>query len=60
MNLASVRASRYRRKIEAKCGALAAVSAEDARGFFVHHNNRAPVTATIKDALRRYLTMDSF
>jgi transposase len=46
--------------IEAMSGALAAVSAEDVRGFFVHHSNRAPVAATIKDAVRRYLTMDSF
>jgi hypothetical protein len=46
--------------IEAMSGALVAVSAEDVRGFFVHHSNRTRVAATIKDAARRYLTMDSF
>jgi hypothetical protein len=46
--------------IEAMSGALAAVSAEDVREFFVHHGYRAPVAATIKDTVRRDLTMDAF
>ncbi len=40
--------------------ALAAVSTVGASGFFAHRGYHAPVAATMKDAVRRYLTMDAF